>query len=276
MDIAEHDNARTALAASEVASSSALTPIVDVDGLEVILGRPAIPAIKPCGETARFADAEIEMRIRLEERDRIARELHDSTSQLLVTLDLQLIRLKQMPRARNKDDFVDVVSELGTIVAELHDSVRALAAPELFDPKCLARDLAAMAAEFALQTHVEVSTGFGELPAAVTPAMAGALYRVSQEALANACRHGRAKQVWLSLAADPQSITLRVIDDGIGFAAPALGPYSGHGIANMKARMNELGGTLSIRNLDAGAMVEARISLAPESGFLLPIEPAAV
>jgi hypothetical protein len=44
----------------------------------------------------------------------------------------------------------------------------------------------------------------------------------------------------------------------------------------MKARMNELGGTLSIRNLDAGAMVEARISLAPESGFLLPIEPAAV
>jgi len=207
------------------------------------------------------SESEVEMRIRRDERDQFARELHNSTTQLMTSLDLQLLRLGQLAPATKPDSFVEIVGELAAIVTELHDSVRALGDPELFDPTSLVTDLAAMAAEFELHAGVAVRTAFGELPAGISSPIAAAIYRVAQEALANACRHGKAKAIMLSLTLETGAITLRIVDDGLGFAAPSLTQIGGHGLINMSARMNELGGSLTIHNLPAGAMVEASIPL---------------
>lgn len=208
-----------------------------------------------------LSDPDVERSIRDDERNHVARELHDSTSQLLVALDLHLMRLKVMPSATGSGGFSAVVDELEHIVAELHRSVRALAEPQRFEPKRLSAELAAMAAEFEVQTGIAVETSFCDLPAATQPAHAAALYRVGQEALANACRHGKARKAKLSVAVDARSLILRVTDDGVGFAPPPRGRPAGCGIANMMARMDELGGSLTIRKLAVGTLVEASIEL---------------
>lgn len=213
-----------------------------------------------------LADRNSELLIRLDERDRIARELHDSTSQLLVALELQLVRLKNLSWARRSAAFDDVMTELGTTLAELHEGVRAVARPEVFDPADLIEHLTAMAKEFADRTSIGIHLDTGALPLAVSAEVAAAFYRTTQEALANASRHAKAENVWLSLREKQGSVALRVADDGVGFPKPLPKRPAGRGIANMRTRMNEVGGTLSVRNLKNGAVVEAKIDLSVPQG----------
>ena len=93
-----------------------------------------------------------ELGVRLEERDGPARELHDFTSELLVALDLQLRRLKELPLGTGSKAFGDVLLALGNTVSELHDEVRSVGNEGHFPPQFLNRELALMAAEFADRT----------------------------------------------------------------------------------------------------------------------------
>lgn len=214
-------------------------------------------------QTIMPQDPDVEVRIRSDERNRIARELHDSTSELLVVLDLQLIRLKQICSA-SSNAFDQVLNELGATVAELHGGVRALANHEAFVPGTLTDNLIAMTNEFARRTGLVIGTEIGDLPLDVSPEIAGALYRVSQEALANASRHAKSRNVSLRLSADSRAITLRIADDGVGFPRRSASSR-GHGIVNMKARVEEIGGRLKIRRMKRGTMVEARVDLQTHS-----------
>ena len=182
-----------------------------------------------------------EVDIRSNERDRIARELHDSTSELLIVLDLQLIRLKQLC-ATGSNAFDEVLSELGATVMELHEGVRALSERESFDPRALTHDLMAMATEFGRRTGLVMRVEIGEQCVGFSPDIARALYRLSQEALANVSRHAKASNVSLSLDTDSDGVRLRIADDGIGFPRDRAASSRGHGIANMKARIEEVGG----------------------------------
>jgi len=208
-----------------------------------------------------IADCEDEARIRLDERGRLARELHDSTSQLLVALELQFMRLKQMSCAPKSKDFDQVLAELRTTVAELHEEVRAVGTSGR-NPDALRRDLVEMAAEFSVRTGVTVRTEIDALSGSITPEVAHALYRIAQEALANVSRHAEASNVSLSLSGNPDFIAMRIADDGVGFGTAAQWAGGGHGIANMRARLEEVGGDLTIENLTRGALVAATIDLA--------------
>jgi signal transduction histidine kinase len=118
-----------------------------------------------------------------------------------------------------------------------------------------------MAREFANRTGLGISTHFEELPDGTPGEIVHTLFRVAQEALANASRHANPSHVSLDLNVDNGSAILRTIDDGVGFQMPPETSVPGHGLANMRSRVDQVGGELTIRNRERGAMVQATIPL---------------
>jgi two-component system NarL family sensor kinase len=218
------------------------------------------------GSRSRNADRDSEFCIRLDERRRLARELHDSTSQLLVTLDLQLMRLRQTTCTSDSKLFGEILIALGGTISELHDEVRCLGEPTYLRADGLGGELGAMATEFANRTGLAISTHFDELPNGTSPEIVHTIFRVAQEALANASRHASPSNVSLDLNVDNHTATLRTIDDGVGFQMPPGASDTGCGLANMVSRVDQVGGKLKIQNLERGAMVEATIPLGTQ-GF---------
>jgi two-component system NarL family sensor kinase/two-component system sensor histidine kinase UhpB len=202
-----------------------------------------------------------EQLIRQDERDQIARELHDSTSQLLVVLGLQLMRLRQLSFAPASSVVNEVMSELSTTLDELHDGVRSVGGRDRFNAAALAGMLKAMAEKFASRTSLRIDAQISDLPDNIPPKIAETLYRVAQEALANAFRHARASKVLLRLKATHRFVTLRVADNGVGFPKSPVMDFGGCGLANMKSRLEEIGGSLTIHNRKKGALIEAKIRL---------------
>lgn len=202
-----------------------------------------------------------ELRIRLDERARLARELHDSTSQLLVSLELQIMRLKQTTCAGDSKLFGEILIALGSTISELHGEVRSLGEPGFLEAAGLGCELGAMASEFANRTGLAIRTHFDDLPDGVSSEVVHTLFRIAQEALANASRHANPNNVSLDLNVRDETVTLRTTDDGVGFQSSPEMFASGHGLANMRTRVDQVGGKLTIQNLEQGAMVEATIPL---------------
>jgi two-component system, NarL family, sensor kinase len=90
------------------------------------------------------------------------------------------------------------------------------------------------------------------LPAAVEVAA----YRIVVEAVTNTVRHARARHCQVSMARTPAGLAIEVTDDGTGLAAAG---QPGHGLAIMRERAEELGGTVTIRDRSPGVTVQARL-----------------
>lgn len=198
----------------------------------------------------------VEQKIRFDERCRLGRDLHDSTAQLLVAMQLRMSGL----RARLADTALDSdFVELSQAIAELHKEIRALSngGNELDIPEGKLPDmLREMAQRFGSVTGAHISVEI-EQPYMVLPrATKAALFRVAQEALANACRHGQARAITVRLRSTPAQAKLSIRDDGIGMAP---GASEGCGIANMRRRIRGCGGRLTIRRLSPGTSIEAII-----------------
>jgi two-component system NarL family sensor kinase len=100
-----------------------------------------------------------------------------------------------------------------------------------------------------------------------------ALYRIAQESLTNAVRHGRAARVWIGLRLMPTSVTLTIIDDGGGFvvrrapgAASQINGYGGMGFEGMRERARAVGGTLIVRSRPGHGTIVRATALVPTSG----------
>jgi PAS domain S-box-containing protein len=188
----------------------------------------------------------------LEERQRLARELHDSVSQVLYGVGLG---------ARTAGALLDraaVAPELKSSLAEPLDYVLSLAEaglaemralifelrPDSLEREGLVAALSRQAAAARARHRLEVHTELCQEPALPFEAKE-ALYRISQEALNNVAKHAQASRVELRLAADGGGITLEVQDDGVGFDPQR--EYPGHmGLQSMRERVARLGGTLRI------------------------------
>lgn len=191
----------------------------------------------------------------MEERGRLARELHDAVSQ-------RLFSIRAHARAASALVFSDsaraageiaAISELGAQAhAELRAVIDGLAPPELDGLAASLRRYAALAGR-AHGVPVEVAaTDVGEL----APDVAAAAFRVAQEALHNALRHSGASSVRVALSRTPRRVTLTVADDGIGFD-PELAS-GGLGLASMRERAAFAGGTLRVRSAP-GTGAEVRL-----------------
>jgi two-component system NarL family sensor kinase len=98
--------------------------------------------------------------------------------------------------------------------------------------------------------------------AGLSPAVAGGLYRVAQQAVVNAMRHARARRVTVHLTRADGEIRLRVDDDGAGFE-PTDVPSDRFGLVGMRERARLLGGSLTVESApDAGTAIEVRVPIA--------------
>jgi signal transduction histidine kinase len=187
----------------------------------------------------------------LEERQRLARELHDSVSQALygIALGAKTARtlLDQNPRlAGDPLDYVLSLSEAG--LAEMRALIFELR-PESLETEGLVAALEKQAAALRARHEIGVQTVVCDEPQA-SPETKEALYRIAQEALHNTVKHARAGNAEIRVECDPDKITLEVSDDGVGF--DTSGDFPGHlGLRSMRERAERLGGTLEVESAPA-------------------------
>jgi two-component system, NarL family, sensor histidine kinase LiaS len=199
---------------------------------------------------------------RLEERNRLARDLHDTVKQQTYATRMQLTAAKNLlgsdpgAAAGHLDTALqlnrDTQQELKLIIDELR--------PAALDGKGLAQALQEYAGRWQEHTGIHVKTSVsGEHPLPFE--VEQALYRVLQESLANIARHAEADSVGLSLNMSPGKVALIVADNGRGFQVNAVSSNS-YGLAGMRARLSEVGGTLHIEStLSVGTTVTAEVQL---------------
>jgi signal transduction histidine kinase len=198
---------------------------------------------------ARLSERSRELSV-LEERSRLARDLHDAVSQKLFSLRARaraaaVLASRDPARAAAE---MEAVAQLG---AEAHAELRAvidgLAPPELGEAG-LAESLRRYAVLAGRAHGVDVGFAATELPP-LDEQQEAALYRVAQEALHNALRHAGAGRITVALSRSPRRVILEVADDGAGFAP---GAPEGLGFASMRGRAEAVGGTLAIRSASGG------------------------
>ena len=199
----------------------------------------------------------------VQERSRLARDLHDAVTQKLFSIRAHaraaaVLAAREPPDAKRIRAEIEVVGELG---AEAHAELRAvidgLAPPDL-EAAGLAESLRRYAVLAGRAHGVPVTFTAACLPPLRQNAEA-ALYRVAQEALHNALRHAGASRVTVALSATPRLVVLEVSDDGHGFApgAPSGGP--GLGLESMRERAAAAGGRLAIRSGPKGTTVRMTV-----------------
>ena len=196
----------------------------------------------------------------LEERQHLARELHDSVSQALfgVVLGLQTAQ-KEVESPGRLRDAVEYASELADAALKEMRSLIFELSPEALEADGLVGLLGRQAEMLRARHGLEVELDLTEPPLPLeTKAV---LYRVAQEAVHNIVKHARAKQVDVTLAQHDGLVQLVVRDNGRGFTIGTQGKES-FGLHSMHERMLLLGGHLKVRSeLGAGTQVLAALPL---------------
>src|SRR5262249_36917465 len=198
----------------------------------------------------------------VEERNRLARELHDTVKQHVFANAL-LVRAARKQLDRDPQTAQRHLSEAEELAEatqqELIALIQALRPAALAD-KGLVAVLDAYTREWSERTSVGVDLrvqGERATPLEVEEA----LYRLAQEALANIARHSGASRAEIQLAWDDDQVRLTVRDDGRGFdVSDAEG--KGLGLASMRERVQALGGTLNLTSAPGGTRVEGSVPLA--------------
>ena len=213
-------------------------------------------------ERARLAEESARL-ARLEERARIAREIHDTLVQGLTAIALQvegaLGQVERDPaRARAR-----LEQALATARASLEEARRSVldlrTSPPAGQP--LGESLAALGRAFTADTGVPVHLRAGPALPALSPEVEAELYGIAREALANVRKHAGARLVEITLEPADGGVRLAIHDDGRGFdPRQAWQAGSGYGLRGMKERARLLGGTLLLRSrLSGGTTVSVRV-----------------
>ena len=201
------------------------------------------------------------------ERRRIARELHDSTAQLLAALKINLSRLRdsELEPDRRRQVLSESVDLAAACSAEIR-TVTYLLHPPLLDQVGLAEALQSYAQGFnqrtGIQVEIRIPLDFGRL----SSEMETTLFRIVQEGLANVHRHSGSPSAVVWLERDSQEVRLVLQDRGRGLPE-ALHPQPkgfvrfGVGIMGMRERAEQLGGQLELSSNDAGTTLTVTLPL---------------
>jgi signal transduction histidine kinase len=193
---------------------------------------------------------------REEERRRWARELHDDTLQSLAALRIGLACARRASDVESLRQAIEgAVSGLDREIGNLRALITDLRPPAL-DALGL-RDAVGTLAGRAGTTHGISVTTTVSLDGRLHPELETAVYRLVQEALTNAVRHGEARRVAISIGEAGEELAVSVRDDGCGFD-PAV-PTAGFGLAGMRERVELAGGRLQIGSSSRGTQVSARL-----------------
>jgi PAS domain S-box-containing protein len=184
----------------------------------------------------------------IEERQKLARELHDSVSQALYAIALnaasaQEVLASEHVQARGLVSDVLRLAEAG--LAEMRALIFELR-PESLESEGLAGAIEKQVAAVQARHNLRVTTTMGPEPEVPLPTKE-AVYRIAQEALHNIAKHARARTIELTLEEHTDELILRIADDGRGFDPSATFP--GHlGLLSMRERAAAIGGTVEIQS----------------------------
>ncbi|WP_322096473.1 cache domain-containing protein [Pelagibius marinus] len=204
--------------------------------------------------------------IQEEERARVARELHDGISQILVSARYVLESV--LHRAKDGDG-ESLLSTLETCEGRLSHAIREIRRisrdlrPQILDDLGLSPALKSLVTEFSERTGIEVDIKTVAFKDLLSAEVKTALYRIAQEALTNIERHAQASKVVLRLESLPTGIVLRIADDGIGNGSSGLrrsrDSAQGFGLRNMQERIEHFDGHIWMEFSDRGAVIEAHL-----------------
>lgn len=200
-----------------------------------------------------------------EERGRVARELHDGISQILIgvryALDLAVRKIKT--GGEGVDDSINTSKEgLNDAISEVRRISRDLR-PGVLDDLGLGPALKGLVTEFSTRTGIRTEVKTVVFSNRLESDAKTALYRVAQEALTNIERHAQASKVSLHLFGHRKGVTLSIKDNGKGIhdAGKPTKNSSGLGLRNMQERIEHLDGTLTISSSSQGTKVEAHLPI---------------
>ena len=201
----------------------------------------------------------------VEERNRLARELHDSVKQNLFSLTMTASGLRDRLDALDRvpDDLDEMVQEIeATARAAQQEMTRLIEdlRPESLHSQGLAETLNDYALLLGAREHLLIYVDVVGNDALLPPGVAEALYRVAQEALYNVARHARATRVDVDLRCIPEHVSLTIEDNGVGFDTDAS--HDGLGLDSMAERIMEVGGVLTVDSQPGiGTTVVAEVAL---------------
>ncbi len=182
-----------------------------------------------------------------EERARVARELHDSTAQILTAVMLQL---GAAARESESEPLTARIATLRELAAEALEEVRSLSHtmhPRILDDLGLPAALEWLGRQTRSQTTLDVQVCVDAAEPLIPAPLASVLYRVAQEALRNAVRHADAGVVEVRLRHESNAAVLEVIDDGVGFdVSSAEERRPGMGLFSMRERVALVNGRLVV------------------------------
>jgi signal transduction histidine kinase len=182
----------------------------------------------------------------VEERNRLARDLHDSVKQQVYAISMQLGAARAL--LKEEDRAYDPVTEAERLSqqagAELTTLIRELRPPGL-EHKSLAEAIRVYVNDWTRQNRIE--TGLDIVEVSGSPDLEQALFRVLQEALSNVARHSRANRVRVTLKSENDHVTLTIEDNGIGYDTQRI--TKGIGLDSMQERLAAAHGTLEVSSL---------------------------
>ena len=199
-----------------------------------------------------------------QERRRLGQDLHDGLCQHLAGIELMSQVLEQKLAAKSKTDAARV-GEISRHVREAISQTRALArglTPVTLESEGLASALQELAAYAEKMFGIHCTVPVAQPGPVRAPAVETHLYRIAQEAVSNAIKHGRARRVTIQLETGAEQTVLSVVDDGTGISEPAP-RNGGMGLRIMEYRAGMIGGGLSIqRNPGGGTTVRCSVPVA--------------
>jgi two-component system NarL family sensor kinase len=246
---------------------------VDVHGIPIILDGVLrgvyglyvdITERKRAESSLRQLSCEL-MNLQEKEKRRIARELHDATSQELAVLNLNLGKLQRKLPSNDKElqDLLNTIKDLTRQCAQKIRSASYLLHPPLLQEVGLLPAISWLADGFAERTGIRVNVRMSSKVGRLAEMAELAIFRVVQESLSNVVRHSTSNVVEIRLSRHPSMIKLSVKDCRPGHrVAPAVNrdpQNAGVGIAGMRERLKELGGELDVHTAGNGMMVVASL-----------------
>jgi NarL family two-component system sensor histidine kinase LiaS len=196
-----------------------------------------------------------------EERQRLARELHDAVSQQLFAISMTMAAVKrtlgQNPEKASRQ--VELVEEMA---AAAQSEMRALLLhlrPTQLEGKSLREGIEGLLIELQMKHSLSFSWQIDDTPT-LPKGMEDHLFRILQEALSNTLRHARATKVEVKLAQMKNQLRLKITDDGVGFVEGEEKKSSSYGMKLMEERVAEIGGVLVISSAPGhGTMIEVTV-----------------
>jgi signal transduction histidine kinase len=190
------------------------------------------------------------MKAQEQERIRIAGELHDGVMQQMLAVTMMLGTAKRKIASNPVDAEASIekiqqkVIQTGTDIRQLSHGLH----PPLLQDEGLPGALRSYCEQFSTAAGISVTCEAEESARELSRGSALALFRITQEALGNAAKHGSAKHVRVRLERSNGTVTLAVSDDGVGFDRSQLGAGGGLGLVMMRERAGQLNGTFEFES----------------------------